>query len=709
MQFLENILSIPLGSLMYFCFRIVRNYGWAIVLFTLLTKVVLLPLSIWLQKNSVKIVRITPEINHIKANYFGDGDAIAEKTSELYKREKYNPFASIIPLLIQVILLMGLVQVIYNPLTHLFRLDSEVSTVIIQKADSLAGIDTDSSSVQMEVLDMIQDPLYQDAFYGLQGQLAEVDFDTLLPKMREADMSLLGISLGLIPITAGGLTLLMPLAAAFAAWLLCVCQNKLNPLQAEQSKWNKVGMTIFSVALSLFLGAFVPLGVGYYWVWSNLFSILQQILLNMMINPKKYIDYEELEKSKEELAGLQSLGGKTGFFHKNPYAKREKQDYKRFFSIVNKHFVIYSEGSGYYKYFKDIMNYVLEHSNVAIHYITGDPNDQIFKLAEKQPQIKPYYIGEKKLITLMMKMDADIVLMTTPDLENYYLKRSYLRKDIEYIYVNHGVGSDNLLLRTHALDHFDTIFCTGPHIIEEQRALEKLYALPAKNLVKTGYCLFDNMTAEYEKTAQESMKKQENAVKTILIAPSWQKDNLLDLCLDELLEGMIGQGYRIIVRPHPQYVRIYQAKMQQILSRYAEQMDENFIIETDFSSNATVYNADLLITDWSNIAYEFSFTTHKPALFINTPMKVMNPEWEKIDVVPFDIRIRQKVGASLEVDKLAQTKEVVDRLIQETPLYYDIISEVIEETFFCIGESAKVSGQYILDSLQEKQKQKNQS
>jgi len=709
MEFLENLLSVPLGYLMYFCYKILTDYGWAIVLFTLLTKVVLLPLSVWLQKNSVKIVKITPEINRIKATYFGDGDAIAEKTSQLYKREKYNPFASIIPLFIQLVLLMGLVQVIYNPLTHLFRLDTQVSMALVEHASTLADIDVESSSVQMEVVDMIQNPEYTQSFYGIQEQFPDMDWNSVMNTIQDANMSFFGISLGQIPMSAGGMTLLMPVAAAIAAWLLCIAQNKLNPLQAEQGNVNKIGMTIFSVALSLFLGAFVPLGVGYYWVWSNLFSIIQQIFLNMIINPKKYIDYQELEKSKEELAGLMSLGGKKRLFNKNPYAKKEKEDYKRFFSIVNKHFVIYSEGSGYYKYFKDIMNYVIEHSNIKIHYITNDPEDQIFELAKEQFQIKPYYIGEKKLITLMMKMDADIVLMTTPDLENYYLKRSYLRKDIEYIYVNHGVGSDNLLLRTHALDNFDTIFCVGPHIIEEQRALEKLYGFPEKKLVETGYCLFDNMTAAYEAEKDKLEKEADKEKKTVLIAPSWQKDNILDLCLDDLLEGIVGQGYKVIVRPHPQYVRIYQAKMQQILSKYADRMDENFIIETDFSSNSTVYSADLIITDWSNIAYEFSFTTHKPALYINTPMKVMNPEWEKIDVVPFEIRIRDAIGTSLDVDKLHKTKETIDRLIAETSKYHDIISEIIQDTFYHIGRSAEVSGQYILDSLQAKQREKKKS
>ncbi|MEG2843698.1 MAG: CDP-glycerol glycerophosphotransferase family protein, partial [Ruthenibacterium sp.] len=247
--------------------------------------------------------------------------------------------------------------------------------------------------------------------------------------------------------------------------------------------------------------------------------------------------------------------------------------------------------------------------------ITGDPNDAIFEKAKTEPKIKPYYIGAKKLITMMMKMDADMVVMTMPDLETYHIKRSYVRADIEYVYTDHGISSDNLTLRTHALDHYDTIFCVGPHQVEEARAIEKLYSLKPRTLVEAGYGLLDNMTEAYAK-----MEKIENPKKTILIAPSWQKDNLLDSCLDDLLTGIVGKGFRVILRPHPQYVRIYAERMERIIERYKNQFCDDFSIETDFSSNVTVYTADLVITDWSNIGYEFSFATCKPTLYINTPI-----------------------------------------------------------------------------------------
>ena len=61
----------------------------------------------------------------------------------------------------------------------------------------------------------------------------------------------------------------------------------------------------------------------------------------------------------------------------------------------------------------------------------------------------------------MMKMDADVVVMTMPDIENYHIKRSYIRKDINYVYVPHGMDSLNMTMRTGSMDHYDSVLCTG--------------------------------------------------------------------------------------------------------------------------------------------------------------------------------------------------------------------------------------------------------
>jgi len=625
-----QIISNAFVWMMKQCYLLCNNYGVAIILFTLLTKIILLPLSVWVHKNSIKMVKLQPDINFVKVEHFGDADSIAEEQNELFKREGYHPLLSIIPTLVQLILLVGVIAGIRNGME-----DSSVN------------------------------------------------------------MMFLGVDMSLVPNINGGLLILSPTAAGLSAWLMCVTQNRSNVLQSEQSAWNKYGMMILSVALSIYLGYYVAVGVALYWVFSNLFSIALMYILNAIIKPRDFVDYERLAESRKQLEALESLGKKNGGKQGRAEARREREDYKRFFSVVNKHLVFYSEGSGFYKYFKGMIEYVLKNTNIVIHYITSDPNDQVFEIAKTESRLKPYYIAEKKLITLMMKLDCDVMVMTMPDLENFHIKRSYVRKNIEYILVQHGVGSVNMLLRRGSMDHYDTVFCCGEQRKQEILALEVLDNTPKKKLVECGYSLLDEMIADYElKSYPEHGKKQ------ILIAPSWQKDNIIDSCIEEILDNLCAKGYHVIVRPHPQHVRHRKAYIEQLKEKYASSSDIE--IQTDFSSNATVFTSDLMITDWSDISWEYAFTTKRPVLFINTPMKVINPDYQKISVVPMNLELRSKIGCELEVSELNTIGTAVDSLLSKTDEYKDTITRLLHERVYNLGHSAEEEGKYLISAVQAK-------
>lgn len=697
-----NILSSALGYVMAWCYRLISNYGIAIILFTFISKIVLLPISIWVQKNSIKMVKMQPEINRIKTRFFGDKDSIADEQSKLFKQEKYNPLASLIPLAVQIILLLGLVAVIYHPLDYLLHLPADVIDAFNSLIVTLTGADPESSSIQLAVVENIKNGTYESQFLALQPQFSDIDIAGTLDSIKNLNMGFLGINLSWVPSEVGGIDIIVPFAAGFSAWLLCVAQNASNVLQAEQSKLNKYGMMALSVGLSLYLGWFVPAGVALYWIASNLFAILQLYMLNWAINPKDYVDYEDLENSKNELMALQEIGGsstKKKIFTKNPYARRERADYKRFFSVVNKHLVFYSENNGFYKYYQGMIEYILKNTNIVIHYITSDPEDSIFELAEKNQHIKAYYIGEKKLITLMMKMDADIVVMTMPDLENYHIKRSYIRKDIEYIYIPHGMDSLNMTMRKGSMNHFDTVFCTGKHQKEEIEKTEEVYGLPKKKLVEWGYSLLDSMREDYQKS-----QKKNDGMRSILIAPSWQKDNIVDSCLEELLDNLAGHGYKITVRPHPQHVRHMPERMEELKQKYS--VDRDIEIQTDFSSNSTVFEADMMITDWSGIAYEYAYTTCKPVLFINTPMKVMNPEYQKIEIEPINIWMRDSIGATLNPDEMDKASVIVEKMFDDAAMYRSRIDNFVHEYVYNLGHSSEVGAQYIVNEIVKKIQEK---
>ena len=621
---LTEQLAVPLNALMMICYRMVGHYLAAILIFTLLTKVILFPVSLWTHRNGITMIRLMPELNRLKVKYYGDKDTIAEKTQALYKQRGYHPLASTVPMFIQLALLIGVIG-------------------------------------------------------AVQALLAGTESVLSVP-----------------PAQAGGMTLLMPLAAGGSALLLGLAQNQFNPLQREQARASQWATNGVSIGISLLLGAFVPVGVGVYWIASNLLTIGQQLVLNAVMPARNYVDYEALEQSKQELAGIDSLSSRVS----KEDRQREKADYKRFFSIANKHLVFYSESSGFYKYFADVIDYLLQHSNLSIHYITSDPNDAIFQKAQKEPRIRPYYIGEKRLITLMMKMDADMVVMTTPDLDNFYLKKSYVKKDVEYIYTAHGVGSTNLLLRNCALAHFDTIFCIGPYQIEELREEEYVYNLPSKTLVPCGYGLLDSVMTAYDSSLSKRLKEKPQ----VLIAPSWQPDNILDTCIDPLLDSLLCGKYHIILRPHPEYCKRYPQKIAILKSRYKDKLGQSssgFELQTDFSSNETVFESDIVITDWSTICYEFSFATKRPTLFVNTPMKVMNPDYQRLKRIPLDIEIREKIGRSISPDTAGEIERVVEKLLMQA--YAQSIEKLLGECLFNPGQSGMAGGKYIIDRLLNKQ------
>ena len=362
---LEAITNV-LMLLMQPCYDLTQNWWLSILLFTAIVKVLLMPLSLWCQKNSIVMVQLMPALNRIKVKHFGDAEAIGEAQTKLNKEMHYHPMLSLVPLAVQILILFGLVDVVH------FITDN-----------------------------------------GFPG----TEF------------------LGAQPTVDGGLSWIMPVLAALSAVAMGYAQNRINPLQREQSQTEKNVTNGISIALSLFLGVFVAAGMCFYWICSNLLSIAVQAACNVIIKPAKYIDYADLAASRTQLEELEGLGGpKRKWFQKDPLRDREKADYKRFMNVSGKHIVFYSEGSGFYKYFRGAVEYLLDHSTAVIHYVTNDPNDQVFELAKTQPRIQPYYVGAQRTITLFMKMDAKVVVTTLEDLDTYYLKRSYVRQDIEYVF-----------------------------------------------------------------------------------------------------------------------------------------------------------------------------------------------------------------------------------------------------------------------------------
>jgi len=282
-----------------------------------------------------------------------------------------------------------------------------------------------------------------------------------------------------------------------------------------------------------------------------------------------------------------------------------------------------------------------------------------------------------------------------------------VRKDIEYVYMFHHMTSLPLTSTKGEYEHYDTLLCVGPHQVAEDIAMEEFYGTAHKHHVEVGYDLLDRNIAEYEKLLDSGSAVNEKPV--VLIAPSWQEGNILDSCIDEMLRGLLGHGWKIIVRPHPEFTKRFRPRWEALQAHYAGVSEDELYFEKDFSSNSTIFTSDILVTDWSSVFCEFSFSTCKPCIFVDTTMKVGNPDWKSICPEPTDITLRNRVGVSLAPEDAGRIGEVVEEMLANQPGWAEKIEQVRLETVSNIGRGGEAAGEYLLKAMLDKQEARHRA
>jgi len=683
------VLGEPLGIILYYTYQLVGSFGLAVVVFAVIVKIPLFPIMYITHKNSIRLLQLQPVLDLIRRRYAGDRDNLHEAQSALFTREKYNPMAGFLPLLVQLLLVVGILQVMYHPLQYILRLDATVIASLVKALQSVYG-DAGGFAVQLSVLEAVQ---HAENLLIFQTTLAGFpDGEGIFGLLQDTDLRFLGFNLGITPsFRYASPELLIVLLSGLAALSFCLVQNRISPGALSQSVRTNGGLTLFNVGISVYFAFAFPAGVGLYWAVGNLTAIGVVLLLNTLRSPKVLAPeaLAHLQKSRRTPEEIKTEKQKAQVLR-----NREREDAVRF-ANAKKQVVFYALSGGQYKFYKTIIDYLTTHSDVLIHYLTNDLDDGVFDI--KHPQIIPYYTGQRKAISLMLKLDAYMLVTTVPGFQNYHIKRSVVRDDIEYIYTFHSATSTHLIYRENAFDHFDTIFCVGAHQVAEIRCREEMAGLPKKRLVKVGYGLYDQLAASHTVDAVR-------AGSHILIAPSWQADNILELCIDAMLDALLGKGYVITVRPHPQFIRLFADKIMALTQTYNYFVScGELVFELDFSSNTSIFTSNLLITDWSAIAYEFAYCTSRPCIFINTPMKVMNPNYERLGLEVLDITLRDKIGVSVALEDIGTLNEVAARLLSERESHDEHITQTLMAHLYHPGRSGEAGGKYILNQLKMKE------
>ena len=368
---------------------------------------------------------------------------------------------------------------------------------------------------------------------------------------------------------------------------------------------------------------------------------------------------------------------------------QEWNELKRFEKLPDfeRSIVFYAENRASMDYFGSLISELTEKMNIQICYVTSVKDDPI--LDSKNQRILAFYIGDGTVRTkFFLTLKARILVMDMPDLDQFHIKRSKIYP-VHYVYLFHSMFSIHSYLRKGAIDNYDTIFCVGPHHVNEVRETEKIYELKPKNLVKYGFGRLDTLLQKKENFQITNSDTKD----LIIIAPTYGDNNLLEKCGIKLIEILLKSNFRVMLRPHLRTLRD-STKLIGLINEKFEK-NPNFILEKGDIPFDSYHNSKCMISDWSGISLEYAFIFERPVIFIDVPKKVLNPNSSDISLEPIEISIREKIGCVVSLNSLEEIPLIIKDLEKNAQIFNKQIKEILSMTVYNIGESAKIGAKYI--------------
>lgn len=192
---------MPLGYIMWACYLLVNNFGWAIIIFTVLIKAAMFPLTLKQQKNMAKSQLFTPKVKEIQQKYRNNQEKLQEEMGKLQK-EGYNPMGGCGTMLVTFLILFGVIDVVYKPMTHMEHLNwgdsTAVSTIVARAKQTDYALTLLANEDDLQIyLDYLSDPNTLtirtqkdiDALTDEAKATADIQEQVVIPEEREFDIN----------------------------------------------------------------------------------------------------------------------------------------------------------------------------------------------------------------------------------------------------------------------------------------------------------------------------------------------------------------------------------------------------------------------------------------------------------------------------------------------------------------------------------------
>lgn len=350
--------------------------------------------------------------------------------------------------------------------------------------------------------------------------------------------------------------------------------------------------------------------------------------------------------------------------------------------------VIYTEDKRYYHVFNDIIDEFEKRQYSAMVYVASD-DDPFLNRDYKFVKVENIGKGYKAYSKLAF-MRADVCLMTTPGLDVFHLKRSKFVKHYSHIFHCLDEGTT---YRLFGLDYYDSVLLNFEKSKDYIRELEKKRNLPQKELVVIGSPFMDSMA----KSLPKDVKKSE--ITTVLLAPSWGNSAILATYGDKLIEKLANTKFLTIVRPHPQSLVSEKKLIQTLQEKFSKYENIHWDLSND--NLQAMASADILITDFSSIIYEFLFLFNKPCIY-----SLSSYNREIYDLSDLDSgktyrdSILEKLGKELTIDNIDNVEEMINSLVGKNELSKELL-EIKNEIWQEQNNGAKNAVDFLIKKQQE--------
>ena len=348
--------------------------------------------------------------------------------------------------------------------------------------------------------------------------------------------------------------------------------------------------------------------------------------------------------------------------------------------------VIFSEGKQYWNTFKPIVEALLARK-VPFSYYTMNVNDPCLEI--DNPYLNNRYIGNGNMgYAKMGNLKADLVVATTPNIgtEGYPLPRSKNIKNLVHVF--HAIESMPMY-HIGSLDNYDSVMLEGEYEGDMIRKLEKMRGLKEKKFVMAGLPYMDELAA---KKQRENIVNIKNDVTTVLVAPSWSTKGCLTEYGTDFIEDLAKAGFKVIVRPHPQSLRVEKEMIADMITKLSKYKNVSYDYEMDGSHSFA--QADVMISDRSRVRTDFMFLYEKPVITLEVP----NSSIEEFEMLYLQYSWLEEQlaenGYVVNHDNVKDIAEVVKKAVQDVDVAK--IREFRNKSVCNWGRSGEIIADYLV-------------